>query len=147
MSEDSLQSHRSDVIERSIRVEWLMAIVISQHYLGRVDRTFLLEFLYDEYCSFALKRRVVEKIADGNAAIHNLNRLNNIRNLFAHCGPEIESIATGDMYVPNSARPDERIDFGALYDEFRELAPTVTTFLLDLFLARGGRIEEGPSQT
>lgn len=51
----SIENMRSIVIEKTINVEWLMSSIISQHYLKRVIKEFLLEVLYDEYFSFALK--------------------------------------------------------------------------------------------
>src|SRR5215204_2008170 len=53
---------RSAVIEKSINLEWMMNAIISQHYFGAVKKSFILEVLYDEYCSFALKRRILMKI-------------------------------------------------------------------------------------
>ena len=53
---------RAEVIEKFINVETIINAIISQHYLKRLVMPFLLEVLYDEYFSFALRRRILEKI-------------------------------------------------------------------------------------
>ncbi len=60
MDKDKLSKYRADVIERFINVEWIINAIICQHYFKRVSMPFLLEVLYDEYFSFALKRRILE---------------------------------------------------------------------------------------
>ena len=85
MDKDKLSKYRSEVIEKFINIEWIINIIISQYYLKRADKSFLFEVLYDEYFSFALKRRLLEKIIKNianrdNRKIQDLNRLNTIRN-------------------------------------------------------------------
>ena len=82
MDEEKLSRYRSEVIERFINIEWIINAIISQHYFKRVLLPFVLEVLYDEYFSFALKRRVLEKIIKtiDNQKVQDLNRLNTIRN-------------------------------------------------------------------
>ena len=91
MEKDSISNYHSEVIERFINIEWIINAIISQHYLKRVVKPFVLEVLYDEYFSFALKRRILEKIIKGidKQKIQELNRLNTIRNYFAHCNQRI----------------------------------------------------------
>ena len=62
IDKDVLSKYRAEVIERFINMEWLINAIICQHYFKRVLMPFLLEVLYDEYFSFALKRRILEKI-------------------------------------------------------------------------------------
>src|SRR5258707_9251784 len=89
MSEDQdLTKLRSEVIEKSIAIEWVINSIISQHYLGKPRIDFVSEVLYDEYFTFALKRRILLKICpDLRGDFENkLNRANTIRNYFAHVG-------------------------------------------------------------
>jgi hypothetical protein len=144
MSEEAGGTHRSDVIEHAVNVEWLMSALISQHYMKHVDTNLVLQVLYDEYFSFALKRRIVEKIVDMTPQqVQSLNRLNTIRNYFAHCSQQFAKAgAPDDLFVPDPRQPDKEVDFDALYDEFMGLLPGVETFLLDAFKARGGVVRD-----
>ena len=46
--------------ERFINIETMINAIISQHYFKKVPLNFYLEVLYDEYFSFALRRRILE---------------------------------------------------------------------------------------
>ena len=138
---------RCEVIERAINVETLACAVISEHYFKRGYLPFMLEVLYDEYFSFALKRRVLEKIVDHPdlaARIQDLNRLGTIRNYFAHCGQELTVFATGETYVPDPRKPDKPIDFAALFNEFMDVVPRIETWLMEVYRAKGGQLLDGP---
>ena len=79
---------RAEVIEKAINVEWLIHAIISQHFFNAVKLEFVSMVLYDEYCSFALKRRILLKICpklEGDIE-QKINRLASIRNYFAHIG-------------------------------------------------------------
>jgi hypothetical protein len=148
MPEDGdLRTCRCEVIERAINAETLASAIICQHYFNRCYLPFMLEVLYDEYFSFSLKRRVLEKVVDHpdlGARIQDLNRLGTIRNYFAHCGTEVYAIATGEGGVPDPRRPDRPIDFAALHAEFIEIAPRVEEFLRDVFVSKGGQLSDEP---
>jgi len=95
MTDKTTSEHRSEVIEKSINIEWLVSAIITQHYFKRTYEPFLLEVLYDEYFSFGLKSKILEKIIKkvdtismDKSIINKLNRLNTIRNYFAHCNQE-----------------------------------------------------------
>ena len=142
-----LSEHRAEVIERAINVEWLMIAIISQHYFGRVVRPFVVEVLCDEYFSFALKRRVLEKIVHDldMGRLRDLNRLNTIRNYFAHCNQEMfegadapPEGARGQVIDPR--KPDRAIDFDALYDEFADIVGELEKYLAAVFLDKGGQL-------
>ena len=62
MDNNNISKYRSEVIEKAINIEWIMSAIICQHYFKKTILPFLLEVLYDEYFSFALKRRILEKI-------------------------------------------------------------------------------------
>lgn len=142
-----ISKYRAEVIEKTINIELLMSAVISQHYLGRVVKTFLLEVLYDEYFSFALKRRIIEKIVDNldPRKLQDHNRLNTIRNYFAHCNQEIfegseapSEGAKGQVIDPRKL--DRAIDFEELYNEFIQIVGEVEKYLATIYLDKGGEL-------
>ena len=86
MNRDKISKCRAEVIERFINIESIIDAIICQHYFKRVIMKFYFEVLYDEYFSFGLKRRILEKIFKDidSQKLQDLNRLNTIRNYFAH---------------------------------------------------------------
>lgn len=62
MDNKIMSKYRSEVIERTINIEWMLNVIITQHYFGRLLYSFVLEVLYNEYFSFALKHRIFKKI-------------------------------------------------------------------------------------
>ncbi len=134
MDKDKLSKYRAEVIERFVNVEWIINAIISQHYFKRVVMPFLLEVLYDEYFTFGLKRRILEKIVKDidNQKVQELNRLNTIRNYFAHCNQEIFEISDtkkerGKIIDPRNVKKE--IDFEGLYVEFMGIAGGVEEYL------------------
>jgi len=147
--ENKISNYRSEVIERTINVEWLMNSIISQHYFKRVIRNFLLEVLYDEYFSFGLKRRIIEKITEDIdiQQIQKLNRINTIRNYFAHCGQEMfkgnaPPPPNSKGSVPDPRRVDSTIDFEKLYNEFMDIIGDVEKYLGEIYQVKGGELYE-----
>ena len=147
MDKDKLSKYRSEVIEKSINIEWIINAIISQHYFKRVILPFVLEVLYDEYFSFALRRNILKKIIKdiNNQKVEDLNRLNSVRNYFAHCNQEIfeASDKTKERGKIIDPRHIERgIDFESLYSEFIEKEKGVTEYLAKLFQDLGGVLEK-----
>ena len=140
-----ISEYRSEVIEKFINIECLMNAIISQHYFKRVVLPFFLEVLYDEYFSFALRRRVLGKIVKIDAKIiENLNRLNTIRNYFAHCNQEIFEISDKDKKYGKIVDPrntTKGIDFESLYVEFNTKEKDVAGYLFELYKSLGGKFE------
>ncbi len=140
-----VSEYRAEVIEKTINIEWIMSGIISQRYFGRVAKEFLLEVLYDEYCSFALKRRILEKVVkdlDGRK-LQELNRVNTIRNYFAHCnqqifeGPDVPPEgAEGQVVDPRKL--DRVIDFEGLYNEFSQIEGPICKYLYAIYQNMGG---------
>jgi hypothetical protein len=79
--------YRSTIIKKFIDIEKIMVSLISQHYFNNVRADFISTVLFDEACTFGTKRRIIEKIVPkiDNKKMQKLNRLNKIRNCFAHC--------------------------------------------------------------
>lgn len=138
---------RAEVIEGFIQIETLISSIISNYYVGRQNPfsfVFALEVLYDENCSFGMKRNILEKILDSimegadkkaaEAQFQKLFKLNKIRNLFGHCGPDIYLAKEGNdiRITPNPSNPSQRVDFDKEYQEFRKLEPEVFLWLNEL---------------
>jgi len=142
---ESVPILRSKVIESFINLECLVNAIITQHYFKRGYLPFLLEVLYDENCSFALKRNVLLKIVkDFDENIKNdLYRLNTIRNIFAHCGPEISPINESGGRVPNPRKLEEEINFLKLHDEFMQKESKVIGYLFNIAQQIGAQFIEG----
>jgi len=149
MNKERLAQYRSEVIERFINIETIINAIISQHYFKRVLKPFYFEVLYDEYFSFALRRRILEKIAKDidSQKVQDLNRLNTVRNYFAHCnqeifeGPDIpDETQRGKIIDPRNTAKE--IDFDGLYTEFMIKAAGVEGYLFKLYKDMGG-IAEG----
>jgi len=145
--EMDISDMRSKVIERTINIEWLMSSVITQHYLKIVTKEFMLEVLYDEYFSFALKRRILEKIIPdiNKQQIQNLNRIGTIRNYFAHCNQQLffgnsPPSPDGKGSVPDPRQIDRSISFDNLYDEFTGIVGDVENYLANVFRKKGGKL-------
>ena len=143
MDKDILSKYRSEVIERFINVESIINAIISQHYLKRVTMPFLLEVLYDEYFSFGLKRRILEKIFKNidSQKLQDLNRLNTIRNYFAHYNQKSFEASdkekkAGKVIDPRNIKSE--IDFERLYAEFKSKEGGVEEYLSTLHQALGG---------
>ena len=147
IDKDKLSKYRSEVIEKSINIEWIINAIISQHYLKRVILPFVLEVLYDEYFSFALRRNILKKIIKDidSQKVEDLNRLNTIRNYFAHCNQEIfeasdKTKKRGKIIDPRYI--EREIDFESLYSEFTEKEKGVVEYLAKLFQDLGGVLEK-----
>ncbi len=156
MNKDTLSKYRSEVIERFINIEWIINAIISQHYFKKPLKPFLFEVLYDEYFSFALKRRILEKIIKNidSQKVQELNRLNTIRNYFAHCNQEIFEIsdievkdgkviekAEGKVIDPRNI--EKEVNFESLYSEFMKIAGGVEEYLAKLYQDLGGALLKG----
>ena len=146
---EDLSKTRTEVIEKFINLEMIINTIISQHFFGYVKTGFLFDVLYDEYFTFGLKRRILEKIVSNidKGMVDKLNRLNTIRNYFAHCGTEIfwgkEHPEKGEKgVIPDPRRWRKPLDFAALYKEFTETEPQVTQYLFDIYKKLGGHSEK-----
>ena len=147
MFDNDLSRYRAEVIEKAINIEWLMSVIISQHYFKLPNKDFLFEVLYDEYFSFGLKRRILEKIVQDfdKEKLHNLNRINSIRNYFAHCnqivfeGSEFpKEDDQGKVIDPRNL--DREIDFESLHKEFMSRIGPLEKYLADIYLEMGGEM-------
>ena len=139
---DEVSALRAEVIEKTISVEWLIHAIISQHYFGQVRIGFVSEVLYDEYCSFALKRRIVLKVCPTlqGETEQQLNRLNTIRNFFAHVGQSVVDgpDPNGPPRIPSPRDFSKAVDFSALYKEFLSIEGPLVKALFAAYEQKGG---------
>ena len=146
MDKDKLSKYRAEVIERFINIEWIINAVICQHYFKRVILPFALEVLYDPSFSFALRRNILKKIVKDldNQKVEELNRLNNIRNYFAHCGQEIisgtDKTQKGKVIDPRNI--DKEINLERLYADFMQIVWGVEEYLVKVYQDLGGVLEK-----
>ena len=143
MNRDKISKCRAEVIERFINIESIIDAIICQHYFKRVIMKFYFEVLYDEYFSFGLKRRILEKIFKDidSQKLQDLNRLNTIRNYFAHYNQEFfealdKEKKAGKVIDPRNIKSE--IDFERLYAEFKSKEGGVEEYLSTLHQALGG---------
>jgi len=147
MDEQLISKYRSEVIERFINIEWIINSIISQHYFDRLSFPFVFEVLYDEYFNFSLKRRILEKIVKNmdNGKVQDLNRVNTIRNYFAHCNQLIifgENLKIEGKVV-DPRKLDRTIDFEILYKEFMTVAGGLEEYLANIYKQKGGILVKG----
>ncbi|MEP6879876.1 MAG: hypothetical protein ABI865_13615 [Nitrosospira sp.] len=138
---DSLSTMRADVIEKFLEIENLVNALISHHYFGFLHGSFLFNFLYDEYCSFALKRNVLLKICpELQPHKDSLHRIANIRNQFAHCGIKVIDgpNPNGTARFPDSKNFNKTIDFHGSYNKFLQLQSELSSALGAVFINKGG---------
>ena len=146
MDEKKLDEYRAEVVKRTINIEWLMNAIISQHYLKKVIISFVLEVLYDHNFPFSLRRNIIEKIIEDmpREKIEQINRVNNIRNLFAHCDEKLICLSDENKtpVAPNPKDTSKNLNFEELYAEFSENANEVEKYLLEVYKSKGGEISD-----
>ncbi len=145
IDKDKLSKYRADVIESFINIETIINAIICQRYFKKVTVDFYFEVLYDEYFSFGLKRRILEKIFKDidSQKLQDLNRLNTIRNYFAHYNQESFEASDkekkeGKVIDPRNIKSE--IDFERLYAEFKSKEGGVEEYLATLHQALGGAL-------
>jgi hypothetical protein len=143
---DQIRAYRGEVIELFSELETIIASIISQHYFGKFHTDFVLNVLYDDQCSFGLKRNILKKIVPDldDKIRQKLDRLNRTRNIFAHCTLELvkgSSPQSDASFFPNPGKPKESIDFKVLRDSFVTDFPAVNKYLLDILEKKGQHLK------
>ena len=131
---DKVVQYRGVIITDSINIEKIMELIIS-NYFARKDRSneFNRKVMDDEYFSFGLKIRILEKL---NFEVYkeffeDFRRINNIRNIFAHCIPG--SFTGGLSYYNKKKKTHEVKELEEFHKEFLEKIKKVGPQLDKLF--------------
>jgi hypothetical protein len=139
---------RGDIIERAANLETIIGATISTVYFGKVMNNFAFDLLADEYCPFALKRRVLLKLVPELRELRgfeeNLNRLNTIRNYFAHVGLIVHESPGPESRgrTPDPRDFEKSVDFAALHKEFLEKKRVVVAAIVERYRALGGLLHD-----
>jgi hypothetical protein len=144
VNSQGIQQKRGEVIERTINVEMIVDAIICQNYFKRVVAPFLFEVLNDEYFSFGLKIRILEKVLPDSdrKKLQNLRRVNTIRNYFAHCNLFVISVGEDDGSIFDPRKPDRGVDLEELFEEFCSIEPSTTTYLAKKYKEMGGELHK-----
>lgn len=107
---DTTIKARGLIIEGAIHIERLMDAVLTNYFcLQRRHSDFMIKFLYDEYCNFGLKVRILEKLFLEKQLYKgfflNLRELNSIRNIIAHSTP-CNTLTGTEILVSKKLKPD-----------------------------------------
>ena len=144
----SVAKARAEVTEGFIQIETLVGRIITDYYFGQnnpMSLLFMLEMLYDEHCTFAMKRSVLRKVLDPlfqeketrkktEIEFQKLYRLNSVRNNFAHCGPDVVLAKDGKgmRFTPDPRNTCKQLDLESDLKAFKRLEPEVFRWLIEL---------------
>ena len=145
MNKEDIIKYRGVVIERFGNTEKLIDCIIMQKYFKKPISVFMIEVLYDEFFSSALKINILSKIINNNKLISKLKRLSQIRNDFAHSRLELEEyidkndIRKGTINrIHNPKKIDDNIDYDELYSEFNKLSDNAEEVMFTYYKEIGG---------
>ena len=85
MKNSELAFHRGVVISYFSRIETLINIIISQHYLKKADSDFIFNVLGNEQVTFAFRRNTLQHIMDlkdDDLLMKNLRKINELLYIF-----------------------------------------------------------------
>ncbi|MBI3032787.1 hypothetical protein HYY69_04890 [Candidatus Woesearchaeota archaeon] len=140
MENEALSKQRSEVIEKFINCEMWINVIITQNYFKDTNVKFILEVLYQDSFSYGLRRNILKKIVSNidSTFLNNMDRLNAIRNHFAHLNNKFyygheRPTQNSNGVIPNPKKLDSNIDFENEYLEFLKLEPKVTADLQKMF--------------
>lgn len=140
MSHDILTRYRTKVIEDFIMIEGYVNAIICKHYLGHINREFMLEVLFDELCGAGFKANVLEKVLQNKNLVgkpHDLaekfRQMSRIRNYFAHCNTAVfEGISEeSGGGVPHPRKPHGYLDVEKEKEKFFELVQFLGDSLIE----------------
>lgn len=141
MDEATLAKYRADVIRRSINLEWILNVIISQNYFHTIHGTFIFEVLYDPGFNLRLKINIVSKMKRINKKmIAHLHEIADVRNVFAHFDPNFIK-PTGEEVAPDPKNLQEQINFQEKYKKFIELEGKVLPYLWQFLKDLGVKAE------
>ena len=131
---------RSMILDEFNNLEMIMNMIISHKYFGRGDRNFFFVVLNSPYFTFQLRSDIIKKIkVNFDRDIESkLNRMGNIRNIFAHIIPgyfdEGEEMKFENLgWFPNPKNPSEKLNFEETFKEFFLLRDEVLPYLNNIW--------------
>jgi hypothetical protein len=144
MEDKDISGFRSFVVERTIVIEQLISVAITDKYFGSFKEDFYLEVLCDENFNSGLKLRILVKAFPDqidSKTNEKIRRLFNIRNLFAH-NHALKIFNGKEWIIINPKSYDQGIekakekisstkglDFKELFDEFLGLLKEIEPLL------------------
>ena len=140
MKNEEIIHHRGKVLHSFVTVELMINTIISMHYLKRVDSDFVIDVLNNEMSSFGFKKSILKQIlngADHESSFKKLEKLNRIRNLFAHATPILMNVDVtkninderAEVWFRNPKIPGTEVDPQIKFKEYNELFPQVCSWL------------------
>jgi len=130
---NKLSQYRGVIIQDSINIEaWIDAILINYFIKENKHSEFLTKVIEDENFSFGMKINILEKLNLGTYKrfTEDIRRINNIRNIFAHCLP---SSFTALSYYNKKTRMHETKELVEFHKEFLEKLKKVNEELGKIF--------------
>ncbi len=117
---NKIANYRGVIIQDSINVEAMLgSIIINYFIMENKHSEFLTKVIEDENFSFGFKINIINQInfETYEGFIEDLRRINNIRNIFAHCLPG--SVTTGALsYYNKNKKKEELAELKDFHEEF-----------------------------
>lgn len=142
MNKDELNSvmnkiaqYRGAIITDSINIEALIGSILINYFAKENKQSeFLTKIVEDELFSFGLKINILEKLNFDvyKGFFQDIRRINNIRNIFAHCLPG--SFTGGLFYYNKDKKTHEVKELEDFHKEFLEKIKKVGPQLDKIFL-------------
>ena len=136
---------RQHVIEKAIRIENLLSILVTQKFFPgtSINGRFLQQVMYDPHANTAFKVSVFSKCYPEfpHEDVEKIRRMFSIRNIYAHCGLELTSaVDPGKSGIIDPKKLNEPLDFVALEAEFMRIEAEISEKLGQLIASTGVEI-------
>ena len=131
---NKIAQYRGVIIQDSINIEAMVDSIIINYFIkSNKHSEFLTKAIEDEGFSFGLKINILEKLNFEvySEFIQDIRRINNIRNIFAHCLPG--SFTGGLSYYNKNNKTREVKELDDFHKEFLEKLKKVDEQLQKLF--------------
>ena len=141
MHREILTKYRTKVIEDFIMIEGYVNAIICKHYIGRVDKSFMHEVMFDELCSSGFKANILEKVLMSNQLADkprtfadDFRQLSRIRNHFAHCNTSFFDNASENAVggIPDPRKPYNYLDVKDEKEKFSQMTKVMAESLIEI---------------
>lgn len=140
---EKVAQYRGVIITDSINIERFMeAIIINYFVKEEKSSEFLVKCITDEYFSFGLKIRILEKLelSTYDSFFEDIRRLNKIRNIFAHCSPG--TFTGGLSYYNEKNKSRETKELEEFHKEFlakiKKVQPQLEKIFNEIIKSKNG---------